>query len=44
VCLLGNVALHADKQLQWDGPNLRVTNDEAANRYLHREYRSGWSL
>jgi predicted dehydrogenase len=44
VCLLGNVALRAGKKLLWDGPNLRVTNDEAANRYLHREYRPGWSL
>ncbi|MCL5096191.1 MAG: Gfo/Idh/MocA family oxidoreductase [Candidatus Omnitrophica bacterium] len=44
VCLLGNVAVRAQKKLQWDGPNLRITNDEAANRLLQREYRQGWSL
>jgi len=42
--MLGNVALRAGKKLLWDGPNLRITNDESANRLLHREYRSGWSL
>ncbi len=44
VCLLGNVALRAGKKLLWDGPNLKVTNDEPANGYLHRQYRQGWSL
>jgi predicted dehydrogenase len=43
-CLLGNVALRAGKKLSWDGPNMRVTNDDEANRYLHREYRQGWTL
>jgi hypothetical protein len=44
VCMLGNVALRAGKKLLWDGPNMKVTNDSAANRYLQREYREGWSL
>jgi predicted dehydrogenase len=44
VCLLGNVAVRAQKKLTWDGPNLRITNDEAANKLLHREYRAGWTL
>jgi hypothetical protein len=44
VCMLGNVALRAGKKLAWDGPNFRITNDEAANRLLHREYRPGWTL
>ena len=43
-CLLGNVALRAGKKLTWDGPNMKVTNDEGANKFLHREYRQGWSL
>ena len=43
-CMLGNVALRAGKKLDWDGPNMKITNDEAANRFLHREYREGWSL
>jgi hypothetical protein len=44
VCLLGNVAVRAQKKLDWDGPNMKITNDEAANQYLHREYRQGWAL
>jgi predicted dehydrogenase len=44
LCLLGNVALRAGNKLDWDGANLRVTNDSQANRFLPREYRSGWSL
>ena len=43
-CMLGNVALRAGKPIDWDGPNLRITNDETANRLLHREYRPGWEL
>jgi hypothetical protein len=42
--MLGNVALRAGKKLDWDGPNMKVTNDQSANQYLHREYRQGWSL
>jgi predicted dehydrogenase len=44
VCMLGNVALRAGKKLAWDGPNMKVTNNEAANRLLRREYRQGWTL
>ncbi|MGQ9574609.1 MAG: Gfo/Idh/MocA family protein [Thermoguttaceae bacterium] len=44
VCLLGNVALRAGTKLDWDGPNMKVTNDPQANQYLHRRYREGWSL
>ena len=43
-CLLGNVALRAGKKLFWDGPAMKVTNDEDANKFLHREYRAGWTL
>lgn len=42
--LLGNIAMRTGKKLQWDGPNLRITNDEGANQYLHRTYRQGWTL
>lgn len=42
--LLGNVAMRFGKKLQWNGPNMRFTNEEAANRYLHRDYREGWTL
>jgi hypothetical protein len=44
VCMLGNVALRTGNKILWDGPNLKVTNDAAANRYLHRHYRQGWTL
>ncbi|QEC52289.1 putative dehydrogenase [Anseongella ginsenosidimutans] len=30
--------------LQWDGPNMKVTNFDAANQFVKREYREGWSL
>jgi predicted dehydrogenase len=43
--LLGNVAIRAKGQkLDWDGPNLKITNVAEANHYLRREYRKGWSL
>ena len=42
--LLGNVAMRFGKKLQWDGPNMKFSNEEAANQYLHREYRKGWTL
>ena len=44
VCLLGNVALRAQKKLAWDGAQMRITNDEKANQLLRREYRAGWKL
>jgi hypothetical protein len=28
--------------LKWDGENMRVTNFEAANQFISREYRKGW--
>lgn len=31
-------------RLQWDGPNMRVTNFEEANLFVKRQYRAGWSL
>lgn len=44
VCMLGNVSVRAQKRLLWDGPNLKVTNDQAANAFLRREYRKGWAV
>ena len=29
-------------QLLWDGPNMKVTNFEAANQFVKRTYRQGW--
>lgn len=49
--LLGNVALRRElreelttTKLLWDSANLRFTNSEAANRFVRREYRAGWTL
>ena len=43
--LLGNVAVRAGgKLLEWNGPELKFTNDTAANKFLHYEYRKGWTL
>lgn len=44
VCLLGNVAVRAQKKLVWDGAGMRIANDESANRLLSREHRKGWNL
>ena len=44
IILLGNAALRAAKPLDWDGPNLNVTNVPEANQYIRRDYREGWSL
>jgi predicted dehydrogenase len=42
--LLGNVAYRAASKIQWDAKSGRVTNTRAADLYLRREYRKGWSL
>jgi hypothetical protein len=42
--LLGNVAALAGQKIDWDGPNLKVTNFEQANSFLRREPRKGWEL
>jgi predicted dehydrogenase len=41
---LGNVAYRAGKKIEWDPTNLRIPNAPDAERFLGREYRSGWSL
>ncbi|MHC4509016.1 MAG: Gfo/Idh/MocA family protein [Planctomycetota bacterium] len=44
---MGNLAIRPEnvgKKLEWDGENMRVTNDEKANDYVHPHYRQGWSL
>ncbi|MEM0992782.1 MAG: Gfo/Idh/MocA family oxidoreductase [Bacteroidota bacterium] len=32
------------KKLLWDGKNMRITNYDAANRFVKRDYRAGWNL
>ncbi|MCH1500405.1 MAG: Gfo/Idh/MocA family oxidoreductase [Akkermansiaceae bacterium] len=42
--LLGNVAHRAGQTLDWDAKNFRITNDDAANKLLTKEYRKGWEV
>jgi predicted dehydrogenase len=43
--VLGNVAMRVPGvKLEWDAENLKVTNNEDANKYVRREYREGWTL
>ena len=44
VMLLGIVALRAGGKIHYDAATMRITNMAAANEYLKREYRGGWSL
>lgn len=44
--LLGNIAQRAGvgKPVDWDGPNMRITNLPELNRLLNPEYRDGWRI
>ncbi len=43
--VMGNLAvLNPGKKLDWDGENMKVTNDEEANAYVRPNVREGWSL
>lgn len=44
ICLLGNVAKRMDARIEWDGPNMQVTNLPQANQYVRALYREGWKL
>jgi hypothetical protein len=44
IMLLGIAALRAGTKLHYDGANMKVTNNAAANQFLTREYREGWKL
>ncbi len=41
---LGNISLWTRSRLEWDAENERITNNDAANEYLHYEYRAPWTL
>jgi hypothetical protein len=32
------------KKLLWNGENMKITNFEPANQFIHRTYREGWTL
>jgi len=45
--LLGNIAVLMQEhytKLLWNGEKMEFTNLPEANKYLHKEYRPGWSL
>ena len=45
MALLGMIAIRLkDQRLKWDSKKLKFTNNQEANRLLHKEYRKGWSL
>ena len=44
VMLLGIVSLRAGGRIEYDAENMRVTNMPAANEFLGRVYRDGWSV
>jgi predicted dehydrogenase len=44
ICLLGNIAKRMDTRIEWDGPNMKVTNLPEANKYVRTTYREGWQL
>jgi hypothetical protein len=42
--LLGCVSLHVGQKIDWDGPNMRVTNVPDAAQFVKRENRAPWHL
>jgi hypothetical protein len=44
IMLLGVAALRAGTRLMYDGANMRVTNNVAANSFFTRDYRKGFEL
>ena len=41
---LAAIALRAGKRVEYDSVNMKITNDDNANKYLTREYRKGWEM
>jgi len=42
--LLANISLATKSRIDWDPKTERITNNEEANKLLHYEYRSPWTL
>lgn len=40
--LLGNLAKRTQSKIYYDAKNVKITNNEQANRLMHKEYRTGW--
>ena len=41
---LCNVAMRSKERIEWDAKAERITNHDAPNKYLFREYRAPWKL
>jgi predicted dehydrogenase len=41
---LGTVALRAGQKVVFDSAAMKITNGDAANKFLFRDYRKGWEL
>ncbi|MEO1980897.1 MAG: Gfo/Idh/MocA family oxidoreductase [Fuerstiella sp.] len=44
--LVGNLAIRSKEgsRIEWDAKNLKSTNMPEINKFVHREYRDGWSI
>lgn len=42
--LLGTVAYRHGGKIEWDSANLKIKNAPDAQKWLHKEYRKGWTL
>jgi hypothetical protein len=42
--LCGNLALRVKERIEWDAKNMKATNCEEANKFIHRQYRKGYSI
>ena len=42
--LLGNVALRSGQPVEWDAAAMRVTNNAAAEPFVRKEFRKGWTF
>ena len=44
--ILGNLAQRAglNRKVQWDGPNMKVTNIPELNQWLEGKPRKGWKV
>jgi len=42
--LAGRNVYYGRKKLQWDGPNMKITNFEEANKFVTKSYHNGWKV
>ena len=42
--LLGAVSYKTGQKIEWDARNLKATNCPEAERFIHKQYRQGWTI